>query len=645
MADELARARPRVVLVDCFGTLLRRTVPSGRVREVACDELAEALGAPDAGPALVEARLDLERSLSRALSATGGPCDHHFDDLARALHERSDHLVERPDVEDFVALASEVEVAVEAALTHPADELVATLREARDAGAEVWVVSDTNLTRPMLGSLLAAHGLDDLVSRVVVSSEGGATKRSGALYEALLAELPCPPHEVVMVGDNAVADVERATEAGIGTCVLVEGGRWDATKTAPRRSLEADVAQRLDEIVAPTRPDDAFGELALTLWLFTARLDAALRRAGADRAVFLAREGHYLRDLFERLQARRAHAGRPPIDTSYLMTSRRSTFLPGMVDPARQLDELVAGRPELRWSDLLALVGLEGARLPAGVDPDGPVGRDGVARLLADPGVAEAIAARRAEQAGLLGELVSSAAPGDGPIHTVDVGWKGTARDQLARALGEDRPVHAHLLGLLAGAELTAPEHKAGHLFANRPHRTPHLQVFAHFKELYELLLAAPHGSAAAYRRAPDGTVVVDLDESEAERRCHEEVVGPLQARVARRFDAVSAVLAAEARPTPWLEDLVAAHHARMVYRPRAAELDLVERLVQQENFGARALRATGSGPAQPTTRGLRRHVAGGGWPPLRMRRAGADWQRRPYGLVKELQRRTGRLR
>src|SRR5690606_4839905 len=64
---------------------------------------------------------------------------------------------------------------------------------------------------------------------------------------------------------------------------------------------------------------------SLTLWLFTFRLDRALRRSGAPRAVFLAREGRFLRALYERYDQARAHSARPPLPTSYLLTSRKST--------------------------------------------------------------------------------------------------------------------------------------------------------------------------------------------------------------------------------------------------------------------------------------------------------------------------------
>ncbi len=253
----------------------------------------------------------------------------------------------------------------------------------------------------------------------------------------------------------------------------------------------------------------------------------------------------------------------------------------------------------------------------------------------------EQLALRRREQGAILADLVELASPGSGPTDLIDVGWQGTVRTHLARAMPA-RLFRAHLLGLVARSDLPATE---GVLFSNRPERTPGYQVFSHFKELHELLLAGGHGSVASYARAADGSPLPILDDDVDELAVFDAHVRPFQERCLMRFTALIDVLATEPPASSWLDELTIRHHARMMYRPSNAELDFVTQLRQRDNFGAPVMRSPlDTAPSNDVGGGLRRHVSGGGWPPLRMKAAGANWQRAPYAWYKHYQRMTGRL-
>jgi FMN phosphatase YigB (HAD superfamily) len=642
LAADLDRTRPRLVLVDCFGTLLHRSVPRGRVRVLATQELAKALGRPEKAEDILDLRQRLERELRQERSSPRHLRDYRLPALALALHQRLDPTA-LPNANEFCRLFCTIELAIERAITQPNRELVEILSTLDDS-VQIAVASDTHLTEPMLRELLQAHRIESVADRIIVSSDAGDTKRSGLLYEQILRSCQLSPSEVFMVGDNPVADRQMATTVGIPSFILTPG-RWDQVKDAPSMNLRRDAELRLKEALEPADDRDVFPEFALSLWLFTARLDSGLRRAGADKALFLAREGLLLKDLFDRFQASHDHLARPALASAYLLTSRKSTFLPALSDPESQLRRLLESRPETTCTALSALLGVPVPPRPAAGHVDAPVNESDLAALL---GTREALAVlerERVEQSDLLRELVAELASDSGALHLVDVGWNGTVRDQLAEVL-PDRPVHAHLLGMTQRAPLPGPSLKTAYLFTNQPRRSAFFQVFSQFKQIYELLLAADHGSAARYSRGDDGRVEVVLDDNETERKTHAEHIGPFQTTCRARFDAVSRVLGGYWEEPPWLEALVARHHARMIYRPRTTELDFADALAQFDNFGGRPVDEVGEGP--PDARRLpylRRHVAQGGWPPLRMRRSGADWQRYPYAALKLFQLRRGRLR
>ena len=62
---------------------------------------------------------------------------------------------------------------------------------------------------------LAQLGMAHLVDALITSEDVGVTKPNPRIYEVALERLQCSPTEAVMVGDNWLADVVGALEAGI----------------------------------------------------------------------------------------------------------------------------------------------------------------------------------------------------------------------------------------------------------------------------------------------------------------------------------------------------------------------------------------------------------------------------------------------
>jgi FMN phosphatase YigB (HAD superfamily) len=624
---------PEVVLVDCFGTLLHRRAPTQRIRQLVSIALVDEFDISIAPESVDGTRREIEREWTRRSSAAGHTSDHRLDDLAAEIHRRLRLKVER---EAFVLRFCEIEVEMEARLTRTNADLIDVI-DAAVPPDRVCVLSDTNLTQSMMRGLLEARRAIRPGWRVVTSGDGGDTKRSGELYRRIAVDRK-PGERWVMIGDDPHADGSQAQVVGI-EAVLVSPGRWDGVREVPQRVLRRDSSKQVAQILEPVGAGDVFPEYALTMYRFSVRLDRSLRALGSHHAVFLAREGAFLQTLFDTLQAHCSTPTRPALTSAYLLTSRKSTFVPALNEPAVQLAEFLNTRPSITVRELLDMMSLDDV-------PSSPEGDDRPAatmldELLACEPIIEQLASRRREQGTILAELVEQASPGGGPTDLIDVGWQGTVRSQLARAL-PDRVFRAHLLGLVARSDVPATE---GVLFANRPERTVGYQVFSHFKELHELLLAGAHGSVACYSRAHDGSPLPILDDDADELAVFDSHVRPFQDRCLMRFAALIDALASEPPRSGWLDELTVRHHARMMYRPTNTELDFVAQLRQRENFGASVMRsATDTAPSNEAARGLRRHVSGGGWPPLRMKAAGANWQRAPYALYKYSQRMTGRL-
>ncbi|MGW8886334.1 HAD family hydrolase [Streptomyces sp. NPDC055749] len=85
----------------------------------------------------------------------------------------------------------------------PYPDTESTLRELRRRGIRVAVVSNIGWD---LRPVLRAHGLDELVDACLLSFELGAQKPDPAIFHAACDRLGLTPSDVLMVGDDRVAD-------------------------------------------------------------------------------------------------------------------------------------------------------------------------------------------------------------------------------------------------------------------------------------------------------------------------------------------------------------------------------------------------------------------------------------------------------
>jgi len=104
----------------------------------------------------------------------------------------------------------------------PHSDALPTLRRAHRDGLAVAVL--TNGDQRQQEAKLRATGLIDLCGPVFASSTLGAAKPSEAAYGAVSDALGLPAGELLMVGDNPVADVEGALAAGWSAVHLDRAG-------------------------------------------------------------------------------------------------------------------------------------------------------------------------------------------------------------------------------------------------------------------------------------------------------------------------------------------------------------------------------------------------------------------------------------
>ncbi|GLS42680.1 hypothetical protein GCM10007884_06650 [Methylobacterium brachythecii] len=205
---------------DVFDTLLHRDdrAESSRFRTIAELVSQRLVGEHCVAidPRLVwRTRIGVQRAAYRAVELATPDGDVRFADLV-AVTATILGLEGRQ-----AAILREAELAVERQQLRPNRPFLTWLAEQARAGRRVVAASDTYHDGATIEHLLDTLAPGHPVAAIYTSADLGATKRSGALFPALLRAEGVRADQVLHIGDDALADVAMASAAGLKTLHLV----------------------------------------------------------------------------------------------------------------------------------------------------------------------------------------------------------------------------------------------------------------------------------------------------------------------------------------------------------------------------------------------------------------------------------------
>jgi FMN phosphatase YigB (HAD superfamily) len=592
---------PQLICFDFFDTMVTRRVHPEDVKRLACERRSRLLDPPAAGAALYTLRGDIEAELYARNLQEKGDEEFNLEELMAQLWDRlpAAHVCSK---QRFVQMAMDIEVSIEASMQVVDPRLMSAVRRLRDSGLDCWLVSDFYLDTKHFLRLLDFHGLADTFTRVVISSETTATKRSGKLYQQIIADSGIAPARIVMLGDNAHSDYQSARANGLNAIHLDRSAQHQrylelSTATNDTRRYEDEIAAAI--LGTPM----VFREIGLTLHYFIDRLHSHLLKQGARDVFFLAREGQLLKEMFDIFQETRQLHGSTRVRSHYLEVSRRSTFLPSLDQLEHEsFDTLFRQYRRISLKEFLASLGLDdlattlASELPHDLElrhEDLPSSTPFQA-LLAHPRFRETYEKQRRLRRDAFGKYLGQfdlADSKNSTLHLVDVGWKGTIQDNIHGFLGRGcaalpwNAVEGHYVGLVASGRVAMGNIKHGVLFSSIDAQSKNFHVYNENRALFEVVLAADHGSAGSYEVAPEG-VAHAVRQAFVEEPLFVAKIQPLQRQLITLFRTLDSIAHISTYPASRQEGFVARHHARMLLQPSDTEIRWFEDIYHVENFG-----------------------------------------------------------
>lgn len=227
--------------------------------------------------------------------------------------------------ERFKTIYSEADIQSEIAVQFTNQELIAELYHLKSDGYLIYLVSDFYLPKDIISKIIEHHGFLDLFEDVFISCSVNASKENGSIYDDVLQCLKMSPDKVVMVGDNMQSDVINAEKRGLTSIHLNHFSHKLRNKqNILGKDQESFIKACRHVEKACLKSKYAFSEYITHFYFFTERLYINARKNKIKDLFFLAREGHYLKELFDNYQELHQFPQESRINTHYLKASRQS---------------------------------------------------------------------------------------------------------------------------------------------------------------------------------------------------------------------------------------------------------------------------------------------------------------------------------
>lgn len=589
-----------VYCFDYYDTIAYRTVEPEYVKKIWSRDLAGFFMVNMTAGEIYSLRNATEAALCAENEKNGYDAEFRYHDLTAAMYKK---FYGEPEIGTAVALnyfqdrTEEMELAIESRVQKLCEDTVAEIRALKAAGKKIVCISDFYTSAAFLDRLLTYHGIRDLFDEIYVSSELLVTKRSGRLYDEVLKNLGVDADQVMMVGDNQWSDYESALQKGMKAYLIDRSARKAEYQTFLEKHSKPEYLQNELEAIYRNCNREQYEDLAFSLYYFIDKLYDRLRLDNRKDVFFLSREGEFLKKIFDFYQERRTVNGLEPIRSHYLMVSRKATFIASLKPLEEENFEMIFRQyVNISLYDFLSSLGFAeevqkqiGERLHIDIyEKQTDLPRTGLyAAMIQDSSFREKYETLRQEQRQNFDAYLKSFGVDfakDG-MCLVDVGWKGTIQDNILMFFDEKIDILGLYLGLVAPGKEHPYNRKEGLLFTAIPAPQKYFYVYDENKSVFEVMLGASHGSADHYVATENG-ITVATSEKQEERDLYLNMISPMQRVIFGCIEKIDEVLLNHSFDKTELEQIVAGIHAKLVFLPKNAQIDLFYHIYHYENFG-----------------------------------------------------------
>ena len=537
------------IFVDFFDTLVHRTVHPSQVVRLWAKVMIRELGLTLKIDELYFIRKESSCYLAKKNNCFYFEVDYH--ELITEVYNRltSTSKLENISIEDFTTYFELAECRAETNvqyLNHGTTNLLKTLKE---KNYKIYCVSDFYTSSQILEKLLNHHQIRELFDDIFVSADFKKSKYTGGLYSMVLEELRLKASNVVMVGDNYQSDVKNAKAHGLMAIHIPNKKESKTKKKYLIGSDRKDYRRLLKKLyrICNHGTAPANSDYILFYTVYIERLYHHAKKHGIKNLFFLAREGLFLKKMFDHYQKHFALRQEENIRTHYFKTSRQASMLVALKDVDKEKYTFLRRKyPDLSPSSFLKNFTFSEELITLILDEANlkEVGGKVISEFLESEAYQKIKAnetfrtaydknrfgQRKAFKTYLDSFGVDIKAEG---MHLADIGWGGSMQECLFAYFDGKIEVHGHYLGLNEVYNIRKDTTRWGLNFSIFPYSTYSDNILRGNTELNEQLLSAGHGSTLSYNHLDTFT---NEYHHEAEKKAFDEHICEIQEFMFERY-------------------------------------------------------------------------------------------------------------
>ncbi len=539
----------KVVFTDFFDTLVHRKVHPNFCIKLWAKHMIRELGISISIDQLFSIRFAALSFLAKEQGIN--TLEVNYRHLVKEVYNRlvNNNILQNTDYTIFEKIFENADYISEVSTQFKNDKLINSLDILKKKGYKIYLVTDFFLSKSLIHRIVNFHEIQSLFDDLFVSCELSKSKEKGTIYPYILSKVNLVAEEVIMIGDNLNSDVINAGIHGIKSIHTKHKSHHFRNKKNLFGKDSKQFKKACKSIERECRKSNyPFSEYILHYYFFIERLYIKASQDGVRNLFFLAREGLYLRKLFDLYQELNLFDNITKINTHYLRASRQSAQLVNLKPLSEEKFDFI----EENYGKMSPIQFMEWLQFSSNTTKiiekelninlfevhENFFKSDSLKKLRANSTFIELYELNRLKQKESFSEYMlnfNTQIDKEG-IALVDVGWGGTMQEGIYNFYDEKIPVTGYYLGLKEIYNIKPKTKRYGLNFSLYPNRNYSYEILKANGQLYEQLLAAPHGSTLGYSDSNGKVNPIEYHE-ENEKHIFEHYIKDIQNYMLSVFD------------------------------------------------------------------------------------------------------------
>lgn len=381
----------------------------------------------------------------------------------------------------------------------------------KNKNKKIIFISDFYFDSKVIFNFLKHLGCDHFFKEGYCSSEYLLTKKSGQLYKKLISENKISPNKTIMIGDNPYSDNESAQKYGIKSYLLYDveqkykNYKLELTENLRKQNIffeGSSTEELISNILKPKKNYDYnLGLLLSPLYIsFVEKIIDYCEIKKIKKIYFLSREGKTFLDIFKKINTN------SNLKSKYLVASRKSTFLMSIENlNTDELDRIWKQYSNETPKQLLTNLNLPSKLLT--VFEKNNIKKDEIIdnnynykklnTIFSDKEFNKIFTKEKNKQLNYFNNYLKTIDLNNSEkIALVDIGWKGSIQDNLAKIIKNE--IHGLYLGYFKGFNNLSKNNKKEGLIVNYNSNWYEKNLFKN-GSLFEMSTTQNEGSCIHY--------------------------------------------------------------------------------------------------------------------------------------------------